>query len=827
LRRMSVQPSGTVTLVFTDIEGSTRLLHELGEAAYRDALGEHRRLVRESFGRLGGYEVDYEGDSFFYAFQAAAAAVAAVCDAMGRLASGPIRIRVGIHTGTPVPDPPKYVGIDVHAAARIMSAGHGGQVLLSKATCEQVAEDLACTDLGEHRLKDLVDPVWLYQLGSEQFPPLKTISNTNLPRPANALVGREQELRHVTSLLQSGARLLTLSGPGGSGKSRLALEAAAELVLNFPNGVFWVELAPLRDPAVVMDTIARTVGSRNGLADHVGERKLLLVLDNLEQVVEAAPSVASLVEACRNLRVLVTSRERLSVRGEVEYVVPPLAEREAVELFCARSGLAADDAVGELCGRLDFLPLAIELAAARTSVLSPMQILERLAERLDLLKGGRDADARHLTLRATIGWSHELLSRDEQHLFARLSVFVGGCTLEAAETVTGADLDMLQALVEKSLVRRGRGRFWMLETVRQYAEEQLAASGESGDVRERHALYFLESAEAFEQGLLRTPDVANLLDRLEDERENVRAALAWAREFGAVEMELRLATALRDFWRVRGPITEGLHHLEEAVQRAGDHLPERRFEALRFAALQALQVGEYVRAEGLAGQARELARVLGDQRGESSALIKLGHAAHCLGRPADAWSSLEEALSIAHEVGDPETVARALLNLGDLAANEGDFARAAALSEQSLQAGGAGLNASVRAVALHNLAAVRIKLGEAGDATYGPLVDALTLSVDLGDNSLAASCLEQFAAAGVARDPLRAATLLGAAHVVIEEVGSMPDEEIADEVLTAPGEAQGPAYNAGRELSLGDAVAYALDGVTEPTRSGRGATLES
>ena len=814
---MTAQPCGTVTLVFTDIEGSTRLLHDLGEAAYRDALAEHRRLVRESFGRFEGYEVDYEGDAFFYAFQNAAAAVAAVRDAMRGLAAGPIRIRVGIHTGTPISDPPKYVGLDVHTGARVMSAGHGGQVLLSKATLEQAGEDVGCVDLGEHRLKDLDEPVWLYQLGAEEFPPLKTIANTNLPRPASAFVGRERELGDVTSLLQNGERLLTLSGPGGAGKTRLAIEAATSVVPTFPNGVFWVGLAPVRDPAVVIDTIARTVGSKNGLADHIGERELLLVLDNLEQVVDAAPSVASLVEACRNLRVLVTSRERLRVRAEVEYAVPPLALDEAVELFVARSGLAADDAVRELCRRLDQLPLAIELAAARTTVLSPTQILERLAQRLDLLKGGRDTDARHQTLRATIGWSHELLSREEQHLFARLSVFAGGCTLEAAESVTEADLDTLQSLVEKSLVWRGNRRFWMLETVRQYAEEQLGESGESGDVRERHALYFMALVEALEPEL-GAADAASLLDRLEDERENIRAALGWARDAGAVEVELRLATALRDFWSARGPIAEGLRRLEEAVQRAGDRLPERRFEALRFAALQALQVGQYATAERLAGQARELARILGDRRGESSALIKLGHAAHSLGRPADAWSHLEEALSIARDVGDPETVARALLNLGDLAANQGEFARAEDLSEQSLEAGGDAFNAQVRAVALHNLAAVRMKLGEAEPAIHQPLREALSLAVGIGDKSLAASCLEQFAAAEVARDPARAATLLGAAHAVIEEVGSMADDEIDEEVRAAAGDALDHAYSNGRDLSLDDAVAYALNVVAEPVR---------
>ena len=329
-----IQPSGTVTLVFTDIEGSTKLLDELGMDAYRDALAEHRRIVREACGHYSGYEVDYEGDAFFYAFSSAQDAVSAVSEAMAGLEHGPISIRVGIHTGEPGLDPPKYVGMDVHFAARVMSSAHGGQVVSLASTAELVDDDLV--ELGEHRLKDIAEAVSLFQLGEGSFPPLKTISNTNLPRPASSFLGREAELQEVVSRITGGARLVTLTGPGGTGKTRLALEAASSLVGEYKAGVFWIGLASLRDPALVTETISQALGAKNDLAAHIAEREMLLLLDNLEQVIDAAPDLSALLQACPNLTLLVTSRELLRIDGEVEYAVPPLAEPEAVSLFCER-----------------------------------------------------------------------------------------------------------------------------------------------------------------------------------------------------------------------------------------------------------------------------------------------------------------------------------------------------------------------------------------------------------------------------------------------------------------------------------------------------------
>ncbi|HUW17574.1 MAG TPA: adenylate/guanylate cyclase domain-containing protein, partial [Actinomycetes bacterium] len=555
-------PSGTVTFLFTDVEGSTRLLHELGPAGYADALAEHRRVIRDAVAGHDGVEVDTQGDAFFVAFPTALGAVAAAADALAGLAQGPIRVRMGIHTGTPHITGEGYVGVDVHRAARIGACGHGGQVLLSAETASLLGTD-GLRDVGEHRLKDFNDPVSLYQLGDVSFPPLKTVSNTNLPRPSSSFVGRDKEAEEVASLLQDGVRLLTLTGPGGSGKTRLAIEAAARLVGEFKAGVFWVGLAALRDPALVADTISQTLGAKDGLAERIADREMLLLLDNLEQVVEAATELASLVEVCPNLRLLVTSRELLRVRGEVEYPVRPLADLEAVELFCARAQTEPGEAVRELCLALDNLPLALELAAARTSVLSPDEILGRIAERLDLLRGGRDADPRQQTLRATIEWSYDLLPEAERGLFERLSVFAGGCTLEAVKQVADADLDTLQALVDKSLLRHTGERFSMLETIREYAGERLEVSGQGNPLRDRHAEHFLALVEEAEPHL-RT-ESREWLDRSESEHDNIRAALDHLEASGESQAVLRLAGAASPFWSCRNHRLEGLRRVEEAL----------------------------------------------------------------------------------------------------------------------------------------------------------------------------------------------------------------------------------------------------------------------
>ena len=493
-------PTGTITFVFTDVEGSTRLLNELGADAYADALAEHRRALREAFARHDGVEVDTQGDSFFIAFSTAPAALAAAAEAQQALAAGPVRVRIGIHTGTPHVTDEGYVGRDVHRAARIGAAGHGGQILVSASTASLVEED-SLRDLGEHRLKDLAASERIYQLGGEAFPPLRSLQQTNLPIPATAFLGRQRELDEVTSLLRDGhARLVTLSGPAGSGKTRLALQGAAEASDHYPDGVFWAPLAALRDSGLVLEVAAQALEARSSLAERVADRRLLLVLDNFEHLIDAAPELARLLGDCPNLQLLVTSRELLRLPGEQAYPVPPFEPHDATEFFTARAQAVdprfePSSVVEKLCSRLDNLPLALELAASRIAVLSPEQLLGRLSERLDLLKAGRGVDPRQQTLRATIEWSYDLLDEDEQVLFERLSVFAGGCALEAAEEVCAAEIDTLQSLIDKSLLRRQGERFWMLETIKEYAAERLEQRGEAMVLSDRHADHFIALAE--------------------------------------------------------------------------------------------------------------------------------------------------------------------------------------------------------------------------------------------------------------------------------------------------------------------------------------------
>jgi predicted ATPase len=473
------------------------------------------------------------------------------------------------------------------------------------------------------------------------------------------------------------ALAVTLSGPGGTGKTRLAIEAASELVPDFKAGVFWVGLASLRDPALVTETIAQTLGARDGLTEHIGERELLLLLDNLEQVVECAPELASLLEACPNLTLLVTSRELLRVRGEVEYAVPPLAEPEAVELFCARSHRDSDDTIAELCRHLDDMPLAVELAAARTSVLTPQQILERLSQRLDLLKGGRDAEARQKTLRATIEWSYELLTEEEQQLFACLAVFAGGCTLEAAEEVADADLDTLQSLVDKSLARFTSERYWMLETIRKYADERFEESGEAEALRQRHAQYMLQYAERLEADLHHTSAVS----RLAADEANVGEALSWLSQNAAEDM-LRLAGALWRFWYIRGRYKEGRSWLETALER---HLAPSTIRARALRGLSAMLVGveDQDRSRQLLEEALGLYRQAEDLDGIARCLNNLG----LLVRDDDldrARRLFEESVATGRRLAASGLLAVPLGNLADIALLQRDLAGARRLGDEAL-----------------------------------------------------------------------------------------------------------------------------------------------
>jgi predicted ATPase len=674
-------PAGSVTLLFTDIEGSTRLMEELGEEEYVEALAEHRRLLRAAFAVHGGVEVDTQGDAFLYAFGDAVEALAAAADGQSALSVGPVTVRMGLHTGELRLTGEGYAGRELHRAARIAASGHGGQVVVSAATRALVGGEL--TELGEHRLKDFDEPVPLFQLGRDSFPPLKTISNTNLPRPASSFVGRERERDELVALLGNGTRLLTLSGPGGSGKTRLAVEAASELVSSFKAGVFWVGLAALREPALVTAAIAQTLGSKNGLAEHIGERELLVLLDNFEQVVESAPELGVLLERCPNLKLMVTSRALLRVNGEVDYPVPPLAESEAVELFCERSRLPPDGTIAELCRRLDDLPLALELAAARTRVLSAEQILERLSGRLDLLKGGRDADPRQQTLRATIEWSHDLLEPEEQRLFASLAVFRGGSTVETAEAVAGADIDTLQSLVDKSLVRHTGERFWMLETIREYARERLAASGGEAEMRRRHALFVLDAAEAGLREVEETSDQGPWLSLLAAEHDNARAALEWARDAHEDEVLLRLVSALAGLWLAHAHTLEGEHWIALALER-GVSPPSARMAVLRTAAILAEARRDRERSDALVEEWLRLAEQEGDEYQVVRAMNSVALNAAEKGDYEDARAQFAIVAERARELGARDLVAFVAVNLAEVAWMSGDFPSAIEQATEAL-----------------------------------------------------------------------------------------------------------------------------------------------
>lgn len=819
-------PGGSVTLVFTDIEGSTKLLHELGAEAYADALAEHRRLLREAFARQGGVEIDTQGDAFFYAFADASEAIVAAEEGREALRPGRIHVRVGIHTGSPHLGPEGYVGQDVHLGARIGAAGHGGQVLLSEAT--RAAAGLAkgsLLDLGEHRLKDFERPIPIFQLGIERFPPLKTIANTNLPRPASSFVGRERETAEIVKLIrEGGARLVTLTGPGGSGKTRLSIEAAAELVGDYKAGTFWVELAPIRDPALVTEEIAKTLGASDGLADHIGERDMLLVVDNLEQVIDAGPALADVVEACPNLAVLATSRERLRVRGEVEYEVAPLAEPDAVHLFAARAGLDAepDGAVRELCQALDEMPLAIELAAARAKVLSPAQILERLSRRLDLFTGGRDVDPRQRTLRSTIEWSHELLDASEQRLFARLAVFTGGATLETAEGVVEADLDTLQSLVEKSLVRHTDDRFWMYETIREFALERLEASGEAGAIRRRHADRFLMLAEEAEPHLRYEENA--WLDRLEPDHDNVRAALEHFEATGAFDLELRLCAAWWSFWSLRGPLPEGQRRLERALAHDGPPSPTRAY-ALTGLADIVIDIGEASEARRLATEALALHRAHGDAWSIAYTLLITGVASTIEHRWSDGRASFEEALRGFEALGDRYWVLRTRQRLAWATEGGGDLDRARELHELNVREAREAGDRFAEARSLSVLATYALEAGSL-DGVVEQLETAHLLhrqGMNMPDRYNGALMLCRFARALVLVDqPAAAARLFGAWEAAFEEIGVDPEDQESwitemnetprAAIAAALGEEGATAEAAeGRKLTVDDAVGLALD----------------
>jgi predicted ATPase len=801
-------PGGTVTFLFTDIEGSTRLLEELGPG-YADALEEHRRIVRDSVGRHGGVEVGTQGDSFFVVFAQAADAVKCAREAQRGLDQTSIRVRMGIHTGDPLLVNGDYIGIDVHRAARIAAAAHGGQVVISQATRDLLDSGVEAEDLGLHKLKDLRAPERLWQVGAGEFPPLKSLNQTNLPVQPTALIGRERELAEVLALVR-GHRLVTLSGPGGSGKTRLALQAAAELVQEFPDGVWFVSLAALRDPCAVLPTIAQTLGLRQGepVEQQLENKEALLLLDNFEQLLDAATDLAELLRHAPSLQALVTSRSRLHLGGEREYPVPPLAADDAVALFAERvraerPGFEPDEHVDEICRRLDNLPLAVELAAARTKVLVPAQLLERLEQRLPLLSGGaRDAPERQRTLRATIDWSYDLLGDEERRLFRRLAVFAGGFDLEAAEDVCGADLDTLGSLLDKSLLRQAAdGRFFMLETIREYAAERLREDAESDALRRRHAEHTLQVAEAAKN--LRHEGY----ERLEADHDNARAALEYLCATGDVELALRLAVAFGDYWFVRGHVREGRRRTEEALALQGPVPAELRLAALSRASGLARVAGDADAAAVHASSAVALAEESQDAQALAIALTALGEAVVNAGDYDRGIEIHEQALAVARETG--QTPVPILTNLADAALAAGEAERAIEYSTQAAKLAEGHDREPVRAIAAFNIASALIQLGRVGDARPH-LREALDGVLKLEYPELLAWCLTAAAAVAAGSDDGDAAALLGAADAIMDSVGvafGPAEQRLRSRVLAQLGE-QEPEEEVGAEEAVALAREY-------------------
>ena len=769
----SEAPSGTVTLLFTDIEGSTRLLQRLGER-YGEVLSDHRRLLRDAWNQHGGVEIDTQGDSFFVTFARASDAVAAAIQGQRALAGHAwpdgtsVRVRIGIHTGEPEQVDGNYLGIDVHRAARISSAGHGGQVVLSRTTVDllppELPDGVELLDLGEYALKDLVDPEHLFQLlipGLEsRFPELKSVgaARTNLPVAPTALLGRERQLAETRVLLErDDVRLLTLTGPGGTGKTRLATQLATDAMDGFADGAFLVNLEPIADPDLLLSAMAQVLplGERPAdpldewLVAHLQTRDMLIVLDNFEHVMGAANAVAQLLARTSGPTFIVTSREPLHVAAEHEYPVPPLALPEpgtsdpatlaaspSVRLFMERGTAARGDlqltpesavAVAEICARLDGLPLAIELAAPWLRVLEPQALLDKLGERLDLLSdGARDLPERQRTLRGAIDWSYRLLDDTERAVVDRLGIFAGGWTLEAAEAVCapvvqGTDLLLaLGSLVDKSLVRReparaGSARFSMLESIRSFALERLVAAGEKDAVAARHAEVYLALAEEAGPELY-GPRQKVWMERLTADLDNLRAAMTWATTTaGGEELGLRLTGALTLFWWFLGRYREGLDWSEQMLAAGAGAPTEARVKGLLPAGLLGALLDED-RAKDRLEEALGLARELGDGSSAARTLDWLGIISFFRDEVDEARRLLEESAVEARTVGDLWCLADALGTLSSILPLQGAFDEADVASSEALEiAHRAGDDQGVR-MALFGRALTAVRRGDLEDA---------------------------------------------------------------------------------------------------------------
>ena len=832
---MADLPTGTVTFLFTDVEGSTKLWERYPEAMGA-TMARHDEILREVMDSSDGFVFKTVGDAFCVAFSSAPYALEAALAAQRVLLSeewektGPLRVRMALHTGSADERDGDYFDPPVNRVARLLSACHGRQILLSSATKELVRDALPegafLRDLGEWRLKDLFRPECVFQAVTpglpSSFPLLKTLDArmNNLPAQPTPLVGRERELREVCGLLrEEEVRLLTLTGPGGIGKTRLCLQVGAELLDEFEDGVFFVALATITDPALVASAIAEPLGVvetgerplQEGLETYLRDKELLLILDNFEQVPGAAPLVGDLLSACPRLEVLATSRSVLRVYGEQEFAVPPLelphpgrlpaidrlSQYEAVRLFIERAKAARPDfsvtdenapAVAEICMRLDGLPLAIELAAARIKLLPPRAMLERLGSRLKLVTGGaRNLPERQRTLRGTIEWSYTLLEEGERALFARLAVFSGGRTLQAIEAICDAKgdlpvdtLDGVSSLLDKSLLRQEEGpegepRLVMLETIHEYAREKLEASGEAEEVRRLHAEFFLSLAEEAEPELI-GPDQLACLERLEAEHDNMRAALSWSLEREPATA-FRLAGMLARFWEIRSYFSEGSRWVEAALRLSGRPNtitePATRAKLLSEAGTFAYYRADFDHATALHGEALELYRELGDDSGVAFALMCLGAQYGEKGDHERGAPFFEEALALSRRIGDRRNIVMTLQNLADVERQRGNYERAKTLGMESMALAREMEDKWQLARIVGWVGLLTVFRLDEHDLAEGFLKESLTLNREVGSWEYFAYSLEGFAGlAGAKAQGARAARLWGAAEALRKTIGA-------------------------------------------------------
>lgn len=822
-------PTGLVTFLFTDIEGSTALVQKLGTGDYQRLLGEHSAILRDAVTNAGGHEFGTEGDAHFFAFARASDALNAAVEGQRALAGhewppdAGVRVRMGVHTGQPERHGDDYVGVDLNRVARIAAAGHGGEVLASDESRTSAEGDLDTSvrfiDLGRHRLKDLVTPEHLFQVVAaglqEEFPPIRSIDTRpkRLPAQLTTFIGRRQELADVAGLV-AGARLVTLTGPGGSGKTRLAVATADRLLPRFEDGVFFVPLAMIDDSERVPDAIASALElrevpeqpMREMLEEHLRDKTLLLVADNFEHVIGGAPVVADLLERAPNVSVLATSRELLRIAGEREFAVPPLPVPETaeangsltanpcVQLFAERARSIRPDfeltdevahVVAEICRRVDGLPLAVELAAARVRVLSPGELLARLDSRLTELRGGaRDLPERQRTLRATIDWSHDLLDAAEQRLFARLAVFAGGWTREAAEAICAGDLEIavldgLESLVDKSLVSLmadddGARRFAMLETIREYGLERLEAAGDAPRIRSLHAGFYRDLAESAEPHLT-GPDAPNWLARVTAEIPNLRAALRWALDSGEpsdLAAGLRTAGALWRFWQLQGSLREAAEWFEQLLaDPRGEALGAARAKALRGAGGIAYWQNDMARSRERYEGSVALYRELDDPAGLAAALNDLGYLPMMSGEVPLARDLFTEARNLFREGGDSWNMALAEMNIASADFFGGDYEEARTVIQ--------GLLPIIRergdrfwlTEAITGLGQLEQLTGRYPEARRYYL-ESLQLALDAGTSPQVAMVLEPLSNVDSAEgNHRRAVTLWGAAQAIKERVG--------------------------------------------------------